>query len=550
MTDVFFLGETEAENVRDKSGKNSMKLRINLVSVAGNLIGALLTFLYFAYIDVDLKMSQDPGPMLNYVIFFIIGTSFIFFVIVSIDKWWSRPLYHDPRGELSKNGSNGLYSEGLKRKALKLVPMMAGTTFLGWIMAGFIFGMLMPVILHAFFGAPPMTLTESLKTIFGITIVGGFSTSLFIYFATESIWRKQIPLFFPEGDLSEVKGVFKLSVKTRLLVVFLMISLIPLTLLGVSAYCKALALQTAGPAMGGQIISGLLLQILFITAIGVALSVTLSLVVSKSVSAPLEEMETAMKEVAKGNLDVRISVVSNDEIGAVGEGFGRMIKGLKESEAIKESFGKYISQEIRDEILSGRIPLDGEMTRATMLFSDLRDFTPFVESTHPKQVVSIMNQYFSEMAEAIKRNNGLILQYVGDEIEAVFGAPVPHDDHPDMAANAALEMKRRLVHLNERLKAQGVAPFRHGIGIHTGAVLAGIIGSKERSSYALVGDTVNLASRIQGLTKEFACDIILSQTTHDLVAGAYQMEPLRAVKVKGKSQEILTYKLLSHIGAG
>jgi adenylate cyclase len=261
-------------------------------------------------------------------------------------------------------------------------------------------------------------------------------------------------------------------------------------------------------------------------------------------------METAMKEVSKGNLDVRIKVVSNDEIGAVGEGFGRMIKGLKESEAIKESFGKYISQEIRDEILSGRVSLDGEMTRATMLFSDLRDFTPFVESTHPKQVVSIMNQYFSEMAEAIKRNNGLILQYVGDEIEAVFGAPVPRDDHPDMAASAALEMKRRLVHLNERLKAQGVAPFRHGIGIHTGAVLAGIIGSKERSSYALVGDTVNLASRIQELTKEFACDIIMSQTTHDLVAGAYQMEPLRAVRVKGKSQEILTYKLLSYIGAG
>ena len=337
--------------------------------------------------------------------------------------------------------------------------------------------------------------------------------------------------------------------KARLLVVFLMISLIPLTMLGVSAYCKALALQTAAPASGAEIISGLLLQILFIVAVGFVMSVTLSLVVSKSVSAPLKEMETAMKEVEKGNLDVRIKIVSNDEIGAVGEGFGRMIKGLKESEAIKESFGKYISQEVRDEILSGRIPLDGEMTRATMLFSDLRDFTPFVESTHPKQVVSIMNQYFSEMAEAIKRNNGLILQYVGDEIEAVFGAPVPHDDHPDMAANAALEMKRRLIHLNERLKAQGVAPFRHGIGIHTGAVLAGIIGSKERSSYALVGNTVNLASRIQGFTKEFGCDIILSQTTHDLVAGAYNMEPLRAVKVKGKSEETMIYKLLSHNGS-
>ena len=321
---------------------------MTFVMILGNLIGALLTFVYFHYINMDLNLPRETTSSLNDMVFFVIGTAFIFFVIVTINLRWSRPLHQVIQDENTTEEPNGAHPEKLRRKALQLVPVFTATNLFAWMMAGFIFGVLSPVI--------------------------------------------------------------------------------------------------------------------------------------------------------------------------------------------------------RDEILSGRIPLDGEMTRATLLFSDLRDFTPFVESTHPKQVVSIMNQYFSEMAEAIKRNNGLILQYVGDEIEAVFGAPVPNDDHPDMAASAALEMKRRLVHLNERLKTQGVAPFRHGIGIHTGAVLAGIIGSKERSSYALVGDTVNLASRIQGLTKEFACDIILSQTTHDLVAGAYQMEPLRAVRVKGKSQEILTYKLLSHIG--
>ncbi len=155
-----------------------------------------------------------------------------------------------------------------------------------------------------------------------------------------------------------------------------------------------------------------------------------------------------------------------------------------------------------------------------------------------------MNQYFTEMATAIKENNGLILQFVGDEIEAVFGAPVSYDDHPDMAVQAALSMQDRLVKLNERLRGQNINPIRHGIGVHTGAVLAGIIGSKERSSYALVGDTVNLASRIQGLTKEFSCEIILSQTTHDLITGTYDMEQLSAVKIKGKSQDVMIYKLL------
>jgi len=184
------------------------------------------------------------------------------------------------------------------------------------------------------------------------------------------------------------------------------------------------------------------------------------------------------------------------------------------------------------------------MKRATLLFSDLRDFTPFVESTDPKQVVAIMNQYFTEMAEAIKDHQGLILQFVGDEIEAVFGAPVSYDDHPDMAIQAALDMQKRLARLNQKLETENIEPLRHGIGVHTGAVLAGIIGSKERSSYALVGDTVNLASRIQGLTKEFASEIILSQTTQDLATGSYEMEQLPAIKVKGKSREVMIYKLL------
>ena len=521
-----------------------MRLKLTLLSVIGNLMGALLTFLYFSFVSVGPDSTLREGPSIHYVIFFVIGTGLIFLVIMVTLNRWSHPLDEFFKSKLSINDISGPSAEQLRRKALQNIPVIAGSSLIAWVMAGFIFGMLQPAILETFFGMPSITLSESLGRIFGISCIGGSFTVLFIYFCGESLWRKELPSFFPEGDMSRVSGAFKLSVRVRLFVVFLMISLLPLTVLSFSAYYKAQALLSADAVMGGHIISELVFQIFFITALGVAMSLVLSLFVSKSVSAPLKEMETAMKEVEKGNLDVCIRIVSNDEIGGLGEGFARMIKGLKESEAMKESFGKYITQEIRDEILAGRVSLDGEMTRATLLFSDLRDFTPFVESTHPQKVVRIMNQYFSEMAEAIKQNQGLILQYVGDEIEAVFGAPVPRDDHPDLAARAALDMKERLTLLNERFQAQGVSPLRHGIGIHTGAVLAGIIGSKERSSYALVGDTVNLASRIQGLTKKFSCDVILSQTTHDLVTGRFQMEQLPAVKVKGKSRDVMVYKLM------
>jgi len=145
---------------------------------------------------------------------------------------------------------------------------------------------------------------------------------------------------------------------------------------------------------------------------------------------------------------------------------------------------------------------------------------------------------------AIKANRGLILQYVGDEIEAVFGAPVGFEDHPDMAVKAALEMRQRLEELNVKFEKQGFQPLAHGIGIHSGAVLAGNIGSQERMSYSLVGDTVNSASRIEGLTKEYGCDIIISQTTFNLLTESYDTKPLDRVKVKGKKNALIIHQLL------
>ena len=524
-----------------------MRLKLTLLNVTGNLIGALLAFLYFAHVSVSSTYQKPEDALsIHYLIYFVIGVGIIFLVVMLFIYRWTRPIYTFTSHKASLDDFDAYEAERLRRKALHLVPMMTATCLFAWLLAGFIFGMFMPIIMTMFFGFPEASLLESMRTFFGVFCVGGSITALFVYLSTESVWRKALPQFFPQGDLSQVRGAFRLNVKTRLVVVFLMVSLIPLLILSVSAYTKASALLTADTASGEAIIATLLIQILFIASVGGLAALFLSLIVSKSVSEPIQKMERAMQEVARGNLDVKISVVSNDEIGTLGEGFNSMIGSLKESESIKESFGKYISEEVRDEILSGRVPLDGEMKRATMLFSDLRDFTPFVESTHPKQVVAIMNQYFTEMAKAIKDHQGLILQFVGDEIEAVFGAPVSYDDHPDMAIQAALDMQKRLTRLNEKLESENIRPLRHGIGVHTGAVLAGIIGSKERSSYALVGDTVNLASRIQGLTKEFTSEIILSQTTHDLATGSYEMEQLPAIKVKGKSREVMIYKLLGH----
>jgi class 3 adenylate cyclase len=233
--------------------------------------------------------------------------------------------------------------------------------------------------------------------------------------------------------------------------------------------------------------------------------------------------------------------------GALAVENARMVEEIVEKERLRakilDTFGKYVTHEVRDQILEGSIPMDGEAKDVTLLFADLRDFTTLAESTTPKEVVKIINGYFSEMADAIGENKGLVLQFIGDEIEAVFGAPLPLEDHPTHAIRAALAMRQRLVVVNEKLEQQGYGPLRHGIGIHTGSVVAANIGSEDRLSYAMVGDTVNIASRIQGLNKEFGTDLLISATTVERLAENIEVEKLPAATVKGKREPVNIFKL-------
>jgi len=258
-------------------------------------------------------------------------------------------------------------------------------------------------------------------------------------------------------------------------------------------------------------------------------------------------MLDAMRKIRDGDYSTRIRVLANDEIGVLGDAGNDMIRGLAEREMLRSTFGKYVTPEIRDEILSGRIPLEGERREATMMFVDLRDFTPFVESNPPEEVISAMRGYFTAMHRAIRMHRGLVLQFVGDEIEVVFGVPVHFQDHSDTAIKAALEMRRALKELNRQRSIEGKPPFAHGIGIHSGNVLAGNSGSDEQSAYALIGNTVNVASRIQGLTKELGCDILASQETVEQLQGSFRMDKEPPRLVKGYSRPIIVYRILDSV---
>jgi len=501
-------------------------------NTVGNLLGAIVAFLYFRV--VDYAAADLPRVRLADVIISIV----LFTLLVGFGYWLSTPWVRSLSRAAELPVLPPHEAQLVRRRALLFPYFDAGLTLIGWVLAGLIWGVVLPLLVGTF--SP----YRSVRLIFGITVLAGGITTAFVFFVSEREWRRHLPAFFPTGDLSTVPRVPRLAVRVRLLTILLLIGVVPLAVLGVLAYTRALDLVGADPATAAAIVDGLRLTILFLLAVGVVAAVVLSLFAANSVAAPLKDVEGAMAQVERGRLDGHCPVVTTDEIGAVAEGFNRMLQGLRDREMVKETFGKYVTPEIRDEILAGRIRGEGELKEATILFADLRDFTPWVEATEPRQVVQDLNEYFTEMDQAIRAHRGLVLQFIGDEIEAVFGAPIATGDHAAMAVRAAMEMRRRLREWNARREAAGKPALRHGIGIHTGTVLAGNIGGAERLSYALVGDPVNLASRIQGLTKDFKVDILISEATRGRLDGGVQVEELPAVRVKGRAEEVNVYKVV------
>ena len=180
-----------------------------------------------------------------------------------------------------------------------------------------------------------------------------------------------------------------------------------------------------------------------------------------------------------------------------------------------------------------------------MLFADLRGFTQYVETNPPEEVILSMREYFTVMEQAIRAHEGIILQYVGDELEAVFGGPIAVEDHPDKALQAALEMRQGLTALNAKRKQEGKQLFRHGVGICSGTVLAGNTGSTDHPAYALIGDTVNKASRIQELTKDLGCDILIARETRDRLRSSFPLRKREEQSLKGHTSPVEVYEVLT-----
>ncbi|MEM6630347.1 MAG: adenylate/guanylate cyclase domain-containing protein [Bacteroidota bacterium] len=219
-----------------------------------------------------------------------------------------------------------------------------------------------------------------------------------------------------------------------------------------------------------------------------------------------------------------------------------------EQERILNFFKKYVPESIVDKIQNMKGDdthslLEGELREATVLFCDVRGFTRLSERLNPKEVVQLLNDYYRIMTAVIKRYNGTVNQFVGDEIFAAFGAPIPTNNHQKQAVFCAVEMMRRLEELNEVYEEKLGEKIEMGIGINCGEVVAGNLGSDDKISYSLTGDTVNTGKRIESLTKEHPNSILISDSVYQITKSHIQAKTWQPIELKGKKNKITVHQL-------
>ena len=286
----------------------------------------------------------------------------------------------------------------------------------------------------------------------------------------------------------------------------------------------------------------ILLMVMF-----VALAVLIIYYYSKSLSGPLRRLVGATREIEAGNYSLNLKPKSQDEVGVLTRAFVNMGTGLEEKERIKDAFGRFVNKEVAELAEKGAIQLGGEIKPATIFFSDIRSFTAISEKLTPEEVVSFLNEYMTLMVECVNNTFGAVDKYIGDAIMAIWGTPISHGNDAENAVNGALQMRTALRKFNQSRGGDRKPIIRIGCGLNSGDVLAGQIGSNDRMEYTVIGDAVNLASRIEALNKPMGSDILISQGTADIVEGIYDLVPMNKIKVKGKSEPQQIYAVLGRM---
>jgi len=337
-------------------------------------------------------------------------------------------------------------------------------------------------------------------------------------------------------------------IAVRLLAAFLVVSILPIGILGYLSWresngspdIEAVAAEESHTQDGEEILGLSTATVeLGVAGVSLALSLLLAFVVARTLVRPIRQLEAAMEQVEAGDLDVTAPVGSRDEIGQLAMSFNHMVEGLRREALVRDLFGQYVTPELARAAIERRGQLDGELVTCTVLFADIRDFTGISETLPATRLIKILNEYFARMSAVVVDERGFVNKFGGDSLLAVFGTPLnPDPEHASCGVHAALRMQSVLAEFNRDQNEAWLPQIVIGIGIATGDVVAGNVGSETKLEYTVIGDAVNVASRLQAMTKELGLPILVNGETARAASAVARFERVAEVSVRGKTRPV------------
>ena len=364
--------------------------------------------------------------------------------------------------------------------------------------------------------------------------VSGFIAVTHSFFLVElaSQWGL-FPVFFRDERADRTPNIFTLSLRGRGIVWAISASICPI------ASLLLLVLAPHSPATNAAWLA------VFVGVIGIAFGIFTALMMSRLVAKPIDQLRSAADAVSRGNLAVdlgRAGARRADEFGRLLCEFDQMVRELRDKEKLRQTFGLHVGRRAAERILARDPGLSGVEEEITVMFVDMRSWTARASASPPSEIVEIMNDFFRVSVCAVEEEHrGMVNKYLGDGFMAIFGAGDSGSNHGRDAVSAGCEILRAVKGLNDELAAKGRAPIQIGIGIHSGPAIVGSVGSPQRLEFTAIGNTVNVASRIQGLTKTVGRPLLVTEAVRDRAVDSFKFEELSPQEVRGIEGRVMIF---------
>ena len=381
--------------------------------------------------------------------------------------------------------------------------------------------------------------------VFIIGLIATVVSAMLCYYSTELLIRFWLtPAWFPEGKILITRRFFfKTTLVQRFLDIFFMTAVLP-----AASICGVVYLTLSHGVNDVDQLYRLLITSISISAAYWLVGLSFVLITASAFVKPIERLSEAAEKLARDDFGIHLPVQSDDQLGQLQSTMNRIGRELDDKNRLKTLFGHYVSPVVRDLILSGRIKTDGEKIEAVILFSDIRSFTSITETYPAEKVIDLLNIHFSDLVNAISDNQGFVDKFIGDAMMAVFDAELCSNQHRLFAFNAVTQILQGMNKTNKMMTELGLPAIDIGLGMACGDVIRGNIGAPERKELTVIGDTVNIASRLEAMTKSVGKSVVASRNSISADVKSlpgYEVDELEPLVVRGKLHpvEVVAFSL-------